>query len=114
MSTSVQPPAAGISAPASTYLDALRARLDQSMELAVTDQLTGLHNRRYMESQLAAQQRAAADAAKQQQRALEDERAAAAQAAAGTRPPALPPLPPARAHAEPTLAFARSQRHPCH
>ncbi|HVY89342.1 MAG TPA: PleD family two-component system response regulator [Hyphomonadaceae bacterium] len=34
------------------YLDALRARLDQSMELAVTDQLTGLHNRRYMRSQL--------------------------------------------------------------
>ena len=34
------------------YLDALRSRLDQSMELAVTDQLTGLHNRRYMESQL--------------------------------------------------------------
>jgi two-component system, cell cycle response regulator len=34
------------------YLDALRARLDQSMELAVTDQLTGLHNRRYMRAQL--------------------------------------------------------------
>jgi two-component system cell cycle response regulator len=34
------------------YLDALRARLDQSMELAVTDQLTGLHNRRYMRVQL--------------------------------------------------------------
>ncbi|MFC7290131.1 PleD family two-component system response regulator [Hirschia litorea] len=34
------------------YVDSLRARLDQSMELAVTDQLTGLHNRRYMESQL--------------------------------------------------------------
>ena len=34
------------------YLDALRARLDQSMELAVTDQLTGLHNRRYMRTQL--------------------------------------------------------------
>jgi two-component system cell cycle response regulator len=34
------------------YLDALRSRLDQSMELAVTDQLTGLHNRRYMRSQL--------------------------------------------------------------
>jgi two-component system, cell cycle response regulator len=34
------------------YLDALRARLDQSMELAVTDQLTGLHNRRYMRMQL--------------------------------------------------------------
>jgi len=34
------------------YLDALRARLDQSMELAVTDQLTGLHNRRYMRAQI--------------------------------------------------------------
>lgn len=34
------------------YLDALRMRLDQSMELAVTDQLTGLHNRRYMRNQL--------------------------------------------------------------
>lgn len=34
------------------YIDALRARLDQSMELAVTDQLTGLHNRRFMENQL--------------------------------------------------------------
>lgn len=34
------------------YIDSLRARLDQSMELAVTDQLTGLHNRRYMENQL--------------------------------------------------------------
>lgn len=34
------------------YLDALRSRLDQSMEMAVTDQLTGLHNRRYMRSQL--------------------------------------------------------------
>ncbi len=34
------------------YLDALRTRLDQSMELAVTDQLTGLHNRRYMRVQL--------------------------------------------------------------
>ncbi len=34
------------------YLDALRSRLDQSMELAVTDQLTGLHNRRYMQNQL--------------------------------------------------------------
>ena len=30
------------------YLDTLRNRVDQSMELAVTDQLTGLHNRRYM------------------------------------------------------------------
>ncbi len=34
------------------FLHALRARLDQSMELAVTDQLTGLHNRRYMRVQL--------------------------------------------------------------
>ena len=34
------------------YLDMLRQRLDQSMELAVTDQLTGLHNRRYMTGQL--------------------------------------------------------------
>jgi len=34
------------------YLDALRSRLDQSMELAVTDQLTGLHNRRYLQTQL--------------------------------------------------------------
>ncbi len=34
------------------YVDALRSRLDQSMELAVTDQLTGLYNRRYMENHL--------------------------------------------------------------
>ncbi|WP_018996069.1 PleD family two-component system response regulator [Hirschia maritima] len=34
------------------YIDSLRARLDQSMELAVTDQLTGLHNRRFMEKRL--------------------------------------------------------------
>jgi two-component system cell cycle response regulator len=34
------------------YLEALRSRLDQSLELAVTDQLTGLHNRRYMASSL--------------------------------------------------------------
>ncbi|MEZ5938105.1 MAG: PleD family two-component system response regulator [Hyphomonadaceae bacterium] len=34
------------------YLDALRNRLDQSLELVVTDQLTGLHNRRYMRAQL--------------------------------------------------------------
>ena len=34
------------------YLDALRSRLDQSMELAITDQLTGLHNRRYLQNQL--------------------------------------------------------------
>jgi two-component system cell cycle response regulator len=36
------------------YTDCLRDSLDQSLELAVTDQLTGLHNRRYMESQLEA------------------------------------------------------------
>src|SRR6185437_3323520 len=34
------------------YTDYLRENLDQSLELAVTDQLTGLQNRRYMESQL--------------------------------------------------------------
>jgi len=34
------------------YTDYLRENLDLSLELAVTDQLTGLHNRRYMESQL--------------------------------------------------------------
>jgi two-component system cell cycle response regulator len=34
------------------YTDYLRENLDQSLELAVTDQLTGLHNRRYMEGQL--------------------------------------------------------------
>jgi two-component system cell cycle response regulator len=36
------------------YTDFLRQNLDHSLELAVTDQLTGLHNRRYMETQLAA------------------------------------------------------------
>jgi len=36
------------------YTDYLRNNLDQSLELAVTDQLTGLHNRRYMASQLKA------------------------------------------------------------
>ena len=36
------------------YTDYLRNNLDHSLELAVTDQLTGLHNRRYMEGQLAA------------------------------------------------------------
>ena len=35
------------------YQDFLRNNLDHSLELAVTDQLTGLHNRRYMESHLA-------------------------------------------------------------
>ncbi len=34
------------------YMDALRARLDQSLELAITDQLTGLYNRRFLFSQL--------------------------------------------------------------
>ncbi|HXA39332.1 MAG TPA: PleD family two-component system response regulator [Phenylobacterium sp.] len=34
------------------YTDYLRENLDLSLELAVTDQLTGLHNRRYMEGQL--------------------------------------------------------------
>jgi two-component system cell cycle response regulator len=36
------------------YTDFLRNNLDNSLELAVTDQLTGLHNRRYMVSQLEA------------------------------------------------------------
>ncbi|MEZ5994664.1 MAG: PleD family two-component system response regulator [Hyphomonadaceae bacterium] len=35
------------------YMDALRQRLDQSLELAITDQLTGLYNRRFLFSQLA-------------------------------------------------------------
>jgi two-component system cell cycle response regulator len=34
------------------YTDLLRNNLDHSLELAVTDQLTGLHNRRYMVGQL--------------------------------------------------------------
>jgi two-component system cell cycle response regulator len=34
------------------YTDFLRQNLDHSLELAVTDQLTGLHNRRYMAGQL--------------------------------------------------------------
>src|SRR3954452_212007 len=42
------------------YTDYLRDNLDQSLELAVTDQLTGLHNRRYMASQLDALVRRAA------------------------------------------------------
>jgi two-component system cell cycle response regulator len=43
------------------YTDYLRNNLDHSLELAVTDQLTGLHNRRYMTGQLEAlMQRAAA------------------------------------------------------
>jgi two-component system cell cycle response regulator len=33
-------------------MDALRAKLDQSLELAITDQLTGLYNRRFMDAQL--------------------------------------------------------------
>lgn len=36
------------------YTDLLRNNLDSSLELAVTDQLTGLHNRRYMAGQLGA------------------------------------------------------------
>lgn len=34
------------------HADLLRARLDQGMEHAITDPLTGLHNRRYMEGHL--------------------------------------------------------------
>jgi two-component system cell cycle response regulator len=34
------------------HADLLRAKLDQGMENAITDPLTGLHNRRYMESHL--------------------------------------------------------------
>jgi two-component system cell cycle response regulator len=34
------------------HSDLLRARLDESVELAITDPLTGLHNRRYMEGHL--------------------------------------------------------------
>jgi two-component system cell cycle response regulator len=34
------------------YVEALRRSLDQSLELAVTDQLTGLFNRRYLSGQL--------------------------------------------------------------
>ena len=36
------------------YTDFLREKLDQSLEMAVTDPLTGLHNRRYMTGQLQA------------------------------------------------------------
>jgi len=36
------------------YTDVLRNTLDNSLELAVTDTLTGLHNRRYMSSQASA------------------------------------------------------------
>jgi len=39
---------------AKRYTDFLRNNLDLSLELAVTDQLTGLHNRRYMTGQLGA------------------------------------------------------------
>ena len=42
------------------YTDYLRDNLDYSMELAVTDQLTGLHNRRYMTGQLESLSRRAA------------------------------------------------------
>jgi two-component system cell cycle response regulator len=41
------------------YADYLRTNLDHSLELAVTDQLTGLHNRRYMQGQLEALMRRA-------------------------------------------------------
>jgi two-component system cell cycle response regulator len=41
------------------YTDYLRSNLDHSLELAVTDQLTGLHNRRYMVGQLDALMRRA-------------------------------------------------------
>jgi two-component system, cell cycle response regulator len=34
------------------YMDALRRRLDQSLELAITDQLTGLYNRRFLFAQM--------------------------------------------------------------
>lgn len=34
------------------YMDALRQRLDHSLELAITDQLTGLYNRRFLMGQL--------------------------------------------------------------
>ena len=34
------------------YTDRLRDNVQPSMELAVTDPLTGLHNRRYLDSQL--------------------------------------------------------------
>lgn len=34
------------------YVDALRQRLDQSLELAITDQLTNLYNRRFVNTQL--------------------------------------------------------------
>lgn len=34
------------------YLDAMRRRLDETMELAITDQLTGMFNRRHMMNQM--------------------------------------------------------------
>ncbi len=34
------------------YMDVLRSRLDHSLELAITDQLTGLYNRRFLFAQL--------------------------------------------------------------
>ena len=34
------------------YADMLKSRIEESVELAITDALTGLHNRRYMESHL--------------------------------------------------------------
>jgi two-component system, cell cycle response regulator len=35
------------------YIDHLRVRLEESVEMAILDPLTGLHNRRYMTSHLA-------------------------------------------------------------
>jgi len=35
------------------YVDALRARIDQTLELAITDQLTGLYNRRFLDAHFA-------------------------------------------------------------
>jgi two-component system, cell cycle response regulator len=42
------------------YMDALRANYERNMALALTDALTGLHNRRYMEAHLAGLVRRAA------------------------------------------------------
>ena len=48
------------------YADHLRGRIEESLELAVTDALTGLHNRRYMEVHL----KSLTDAAKSSGRPL--------------------------------------------
>ena len=58
------------------HADHLRGRLEESVELAVTDALTGLHNRRYMETHLGARRagkggRAAALAAVRRHRQLQ-------------------------------------------